>query len=538
MKKKFKICIATALAAVTSLTVVGTIGANAEDVDMIKFSSDIVALTPHSGDTVSVVHSGMESMLALNSLTPADVGKYYYFRPEMQIWNDYSLVYYDTVEKVRAFYDLCDDFAPVNNTLQWSYDKEADNYTVVVALDKAFQNVVFTDTVESASVNLGNTLYSGTDYYWQVIANNDGEKTYSEIFEFTTKAGTRTVDIDGVSNSRDVGGYQTPNGKTAQGLIYRMARMDDISEEGLEAVRKLGIKTDLDLRAAGEGAVNPMGVENYVNATPAPMYINGIATEEGKEAIKTIFATFANKDNYPIALHCAVGRDRTGTAIALLNAMLGVDKQTIVNEYMLSVFGAVSSFAKGSDALITNINSLMLYIDTFAGETFAEKATNLLLDAGVTAEELQAVKDIMYGNTQVFDNTVECGVNYDNMHFVTFTAYGHAKETWAVKDGVALDSPYTLADNYFWSVDGEEYDFTQGITQDLTITATEKEYIEITVSVSGEEQIIKAVAGEVIDFAQFAKDGYSYKVMNDKGDIITSLTVETPCAITIIYFKN
>ncbi len=538
MKKKFKVCIATALAAVTSLTVVGTVGANAEDVDMIKFSSEIVALTPHSGDTVSVVHNGMEAMLALPNLTPAEVGKYYYFRPEMQIWNDYSLIHYDTPEKVREFYDLCDDFAPVNNTLKWSYDKEADNYTVVVALDKNFQNVVFTDTVETASLNLGNTLYSGTEYYWQVIADNDGEKTYSEIFEFTTKAGTRTVDIDGVSNSRDAGGYQTPNGKTAQGLIYRMARMDDISEEGLEAVRKLGIKTDLDLRAAGEGAVNPMGVENYINATPAPMYTNGIATVEGKEVIKTIFATFANKDNYPIAIHCAVGRDRTGTAIALLNAMLGVDKQTVLNEYMLSVFGAVSSLAKGSDALINNINSLIAYIDTFAGETFAEKATNLLLDAGVTAEELQAIKDIMFGNTQVIDNTVECDVNYADMHFVTYTAYGHAKETWAVKDGIAMEAPYALDDNSFWALNGEAYDFTQVITQDLTITAMEKEYIEITVSVSGEERVIKAVEGEEVDFTQFAKDGYTYKVMNDKGDVITSLTAEAPCAVTIIYFKN
>ena len=537
MKNKWKVYMATGLAAITSIAVCANVKANAEDKkDMLKFSSEIVALTPHSGETISVVHNGIEGMMNLNKLTVADVGKYYYFRPGMQIWNDLSLTYYDTQEKVWAFYNECDDFAPINNTLKWNYAKDADSYTVAVSLDKDFKKVVFTDTVATNSVNLGNTLYSGTDYYWQVIANDGEEKTYSEIFEFTTKAGTRTVDIDGVSNTRDVGGYQTPNGKTAQGLLYRTARLDDITEDGLATIQKLGIKTDLDLRTVGEGAVNPMGVENYVNATPAPIYTNGIATPEGKGAIKTVFQTLANRDNYPIALHCTVGRDRTGTAIALVNSILGVDEQTVVNEYMVSVFGAVSSFAKGSDALINNINSLMIYINTFAGETLAEKAEALLLDAGVTAEEIQSIRDIMLGDN--YDNTVEYTASYENMHFVTFKAYGHAKETYAVLDGVAIDAPYTLDENYFWAVDGIAYDFASPVTKDLTITAQQKVYVEITVSVLGEEQVIKGAAGEEVDFTKFTKEGYIYKVMNDKGDIITSLTVTEPCSITIIYFKN
>ena len=537
MKNKWKVCIATALAAITSVAVCANVKANAEDKkDMLKFSSEIVALTPHSGETVSVVHNGIEGMMNLKKLTVADIGKYYYFRPAMQIWNELALTYYDTQEKIWAFYNECDDFAPINNTLKWNYTKDADSYTVAVALDKEFKEVVFTDTVNINSVNLGNTLYSGTDYYWQVIANEGKDKTYSEIFEFTTKAGTRTVDIDGVSNTRDVGGYQTPNGKTAQGMLYRTARLDDITEDGLATIQKLGIKTDLDLRAVGEGAVNPMGVENYINATPAPNYTNGIATPEGKEALKTIFSTLANRDNYPVALHCAVGRDRTGTAIALVNSILGVDEQTVVNEYMVSVFGAVSSFAKGSDALINNINSLMIYLNTFAGETLAEKAEALLLDAGVTAEEIQSVRDIMLGDN--YDNTVEYDASYENTHFVTFKAYGHAKETWAVKDGVAITAPYEIGEDFVWTVNGEAYDFSKPVTQDLTIKATEKEYVEVVVSVNGEETVIKAQTGDSIDFAQFAKEGYTYKVMNDKGDIIDSLTVEKPCAVTIIYFKN
>ena len=140
MKNKWKVCIELGLAAITSVAVCANVKANAEDKkDMLKFSSEIVALTPHSGETVSVVHNGIEGMMNLKKLTVADIGKYYYFRPGMQIWNELSLTYYDTQEKVWAFYNECDDFAPINNTLEWNYAKNADSYTVSVALDKEFK---------------------------------------------------------------------------------------------------------------------------------------------------------------------------------------------------------------------------------------------------------------------------------------------------------------------------------------------------------------------------------------------------------------
>ncbi len=534
MKNKWKITIAAALLAATSVTAFSNIGVKADNVDMIKFDSSITATTPHNGNEISVVHSGMESVLRLTNVTPSELGKYYYFTPDMQEFNNKGLP--SSQEEIRACYDNNDDFAPINNTLAWNCEESAESYTVNVALDKSFTKVVFSETVEETSVYLGNTLYSGTNYYWQVIANGE-EKVYSEIFEFSTKAGTRTIDLDGVSNTRDVGGYQTPNGKTMQGLIYRTARLDDITDEGRAMAAKLGFKTDLDLREVGEGQANPLGIQ-FVNATPAPVYTNGINTLEGKAAIKTVFQTFANKDSYPIVMHCSVGRDRTGTATALLNALLGVDEQTIVNEYLLSVFAYISSWNKVSDALMVNIQGLMSYVKTFEGETLAEQAENLLLDAGVTAEEIQAVRDIMLGNTQVYDNTVECDVSYENMHFVTVKAYGYAREVWAVKDGVTFDMPFVLDEDSVWTVNGVAYDFSQPVTEDFTLQAAEQEYIKVLVSVDGAEVAIKAQAGDSIDFSQFAKDGYTYKIMDTEGNIISSLTVTKDCAVSVVYFKN
>ena len=74
MKNKWKACIATALA-ITSAAVCANVKAMAEEKkDMIEFSNEIVALTPHSGEKISIVHNGIEGIMNLKKLTVADVG--------------------------------------------------------------------------------------------------------------------------------------------------------------------------------------------------------------------------------------------------------------------------------------------------------------------------------------------------------------------------------------------------------------------------------------------------------------------------------
>ena len=75
-------------------------------------------------------------------------------------------------------------------------------------------------------------------------------------------------------------------------------------------------------------------------------------------------------------------------------------------------------------------------------------------------------------------------------------------------------------------------------TEDLTVTAYEKEYFEVTVIVNGTKTVMKVTEGEAVDFSQFVKEGYTFKVMNEKGDIITSLMATKDCVISVIYFKN
>ena len=137
-----------------------------------------------------------------------------------------------------------DAFQPENNVLKWTDNLDGvASYTVRIGLDSKFTKTV--QKVENADkaegVALENPLMD-TEYFWQVIANlENGGKTYSSIFSFETDASVRTVEIEGVSNTRDLGGFESVYGYVQQGLIYRSARLETITEAGRDAFDKLGI---------------------------------------------------------------------------------------------------------------------------------------------------------------------------------------------------------------------------------------------------------------------------------------------------------
>ncbi|MCA9933066.1 MAG: choice-of-anchor J domain-containing protein, partial [Anaerolineales bacterium] len=72
-------------------------------------------------------------------------------------------------------------------TYTWTGD--GDSYTVEVATDPGFTNVVDTAVVNGTSYNSGITLNTSTTYYWRVQAANPcGTGSYSSTYIFTTEA--------------------------------------------------------------------------------------------------------------------------------------------------------------------------------------------------------------------------------------------------------------------------------------------------------------------------------------------------------------
>ncbi len=251
------------------------------------------------------------------------------------------------------------------------------------------------------SVHIDDLLVN-TDYYWQVEAVYADRVVLSGIFQFHTRHDFRTLDVPKVSNTRDLGGYSAAGGKTVrQGMIYRGANVDGANADTRRVMlTELGIRTDLDLRAPGEGKAggehSPLGVDvNYINIS-APLYL-GIKEEEKQPALADEIRVFADEANYPVYFHCAIGRDRTGTLALLLLGLLGVPEDMIRRDYEMSFLSYSGSADKTpvKTMLDSNFEPTIAYIKTLEGNTFRDKTVTFLKSIGITQEEIDSIRSIM-----------------------------------------------------------------------------------------------------------------------------------------------
>ena len=293
--------------------------------------------------------------------------------------------------------------------LTWGVDKESRkfirNYHVLVS-----ESPEMTDPVDIMSREERASVYNlktGTSYYWTVVANCGDENYTSEVRSFSVDAlGPRNLKVDGVTNFRDLGGWQTEDGgRVRQGLIYRCARLSEnytgttkITAAGKKfMLETLKVRTEIDLRGAtvGEKGMesgnlkeSPLG--SSVNYQLLPIYYND-GINPAAEKIREIFALLAKEENYPVFFHCSIGTDRTGKLAFLINALLGVSETDLYTDYLFSNFGKI-----GSSRNVESISSSYVReIKRAPGDTLSEKTYNYLVGVGVPAADLDALISIM-----------------------------------------------------------------------------------------------------------------------------------------------
>lgn len=289
-------------------------------------------------------------------------------------------------------------------TLRWFSDLEEVTYTVHVSINADMSKSVtyVTDSCELELIN----LLADTDYFWTVSVGD----YISPVQTFHTADTVRTLTIEGVTNTRDGGGWETVDGKTIkQGMYYRGGYVEDATEAGRKVMlEELGIKTDLDLRGAEGRTASPLGADINYRAFSAPYYwgtstgIGPDMTDAYKEALTNAIRTFADEDNYPIYVHCALGRDRTGTVCFLINALCGATEEALYLDYEMSLLSS-STDTNTYAATMVNGNFTALYnnILTYApeGGTIKEGAENYLMNRlGITEAEIASIREILLEN--------------------------------------------------------------------------------------------------------------------------------------------
>lgn len=172
----------------------------------------------------------------------------------------------------------------------------------------------------------------------------------------------RRIVLSGAVNFRDLGGYATADGRrVCRARVFRADQLADLSDEDLRVVRALGLRHICDLRADVERAQRPNRVVPGVRvhaigfmpkggaelmAQAGSLTVEQVEQQVGeiyrdficerRAAFAQLFALMLEADALPLLFHCTSGRDRTGTAAALLLSALGVPRGTILADYELS----------------------------------------------------------------------------------------------------------------------------------------------------------------------------------------------------------
>jgi len=178
----------------------------------------------------------------------------------------------------------------------------------------------------------------------------------------------RRLPLDGTPNFRDLGGYETTDGRFVRwGVLYRSGVLSYLTEQDLTYLSQLDVRVVCDFRTHQENAAAPekyvadasvdrislpigednngntnAGMQSLLAANPTPDQLRGWMTKVYRDfAFKAapeyakVFAQLED-DHLPLLYHCSAGKDRTGVFSALVLLTLGVPEETVLNDYSLT----------------------------------------------------------------------------------------------------------------------------------------------------------------------------------------------------------
>jgi protein-tyrosine phosphatase len=174
----------------------------------------------------------------------------------------------------------------------------------------------------------------------------------------------RVLPLEGGRNFRDLGGYASEEGRHVRwGVLFRSGSLTGLTRADWNYLALRGVRALCDLRSTSERDSEPV----FLTDLPAVSYWardyttsfaelramlrTNFATGEAARramiagyrelpfeqahAFRQLFAHLKAADT-PLIFNCSAGKDRAGTAAALILRALGVPRMTVVEDFMLT----------------------------------------------------------------------------------------------------------------------------------------------------------------------------------------------------------
>ena len=178
--------------------------------------------------------------------------------------------------------------------------------------------------------------------------------------------GERRLGFQGAPNFRDFGGYPTcEGGRVKWGYLFRAGQLSALTETDVTLLAALELDLVCDFRREDEQLNDPnrLPAHNTPNTVslpivpgsnarffeeaeqgwsgPEPMFnfmvhINRDFAESQSDTYARMFRAILDCEQARFLVHCAAGKDRTGFAAAIILLALGVPRELVMRDYMLT----------------------------------------------------------------------------------------------------------------------------------------------------------------------------------------------------------
>ena len=183
----------------------------------------------------------------------------------------------------------------------------------------------------------------------------------------------RHLNLEGVRNIRDLGGYKTIDGRTTRWkIMLRADNLEKLTPDAQKTLVKYGVRTVIDLRETREmlESPNPFSKSNEVRYShqnligDIPQTTSDTLAELQNKSVEGFdryfgniqsiirsycmyidlrkgqfyetLATLATPEVLPALFHCNGGKDRTGLISALVLGLARVPNETIAEDYAIT----------------------------------------------------------------------------------------------------------------------------------------------------------------------------------------------------------
>jgi protein-tyrosine phosphatase len=315
-------------------------------------------------------------------------------------------------------------------TIAWELDGAEEPVEVLWSADPAAIDQPLTTVATGTSATVDDPAPGGRAYFR--LVSGGAAITTAE----------RRVVLEGVPNFRDLGGYETEDGRHVKwGQVFRSGTLHDLTPADIAAVEAIGIKLVCDLRSDSEVEEEP---DQDVAADTIRVAVNDESVDvqaitdailagdlgqlsptlllEGMPKIAlefddgwhTLIERVSDAENRPTNVHCTAGKDRAGWASALVLRTLGVPEETVMEDYLLSN----EYLAASNEKTIAQVRTIVAGVNEVPEDEV--DMTNLIALLDVRAEYLQAAFDAVDEEYGSFDAYLTEGLGFTEAELDAF----------------------------------------------------------------------------------------------------------------------